>query len=336
METNSEILNELNALSPTLAGMRNVNVFSVPTGYFDSISDTVIACLNVGEPTQNQDERDVPAGYFDNLAGSVLNRIRAAEGSLEDNEKVSPVLASLRDRKVFEVPNGYFENNVTNLLSIVTTQDASDELRSISPLLYSIQNEQVFTVPAGYFENNVANLLNIVNTEDASNELRSISPLLYSIQNEEVFTVPAWYFESVTMDILDKVKPAAAKTVQMPRRKLVARYAIAAMMVGLAAFGVIKFADTNRNPGNSPQVAVMDASIEKGRKMNDQQFNEALKNLSTADIASYLEQNGDITDITALGNNVDESTLPNLEDYLLDEKTLDNYLQQIESSPLNN
>src|SRR5688572_4837382 len=293
METNSEILNELNALSPTLAGMRNVNVFSVPTGYFDSISDTVIACLNVGEPAQNQDERDVPAGYFDNLAGSVLNRIRAAEGSLEDNEKVSPVLASLRDRNVFEVPNGYFENNVTNLLSIVTTEDASDELRSISPLLYSIQNEQVFTVPA-------------------------------------------WYFESVTMDILDKVKPAAAKTVQMPRRKLVARYAIAAMMVGLAAFGVIKFAGTNRNPGNSPQVAVMDASIEKGRKMNDQQFNEALKNLSTADIASYLEQNGDITDITALGNNVDESTLPNLEDYLLDEKTLDNYLQQIESSPLNN
>ena len=275
-----------------LAGIQNVNVFSVPPGYFDSISDTVIACLKVGESLPYQDERDVPAGYFDNLAGSVLNKIRAAEGRLEDNETVSAVLASLRDRNVFEVPNGYFENNVANLLSVVTPEDARDELRSISPLLYSIKNE-------------------------------------------EVFTVPAWYFESVTTDILDKVKPSAAKVVKMPRRNLVARYAIAAMMVGLAAFGVIKLTGIDRNPGN-PEIAVMDASIEKGRKMNDQQFNEALKNLSTADIASYLEQNGDITDITVLGNNVDESTLPNLEDYLLDEKTLDNYLQQIESSPLNN
>src|SRR5678815_802619 len=116
METNNDILNELSALSPTLAGMRNVNVFSVPTGYFDSISDTVIACLKVGESAEYQDERDVPAGYFDNLAGSVLNKIRAAEGRLEDNETVSPLLASLRDRNVFEVPNGYFENNVANLL----------------------------------------------------------------------------------------------------------------------------------------------------------------------------------------------------------------------------
>ena len=292
METNSQILNELNALSPTLAGMRNVNVFSVPPGYFDSISATVIACLKVEDSAQAGDEREVPAGYFDTLAGSVLNKIRAAEGRLEENDTLSPLLAGLRDRNVFKVPNGYFENNIANLLSVVTPEDASDELRRISPLLYSIQNE-------------------------------------------EVFTVPEWYFESVTNEVLDKVKPSAARIVQMPRRNIVARYAIAAIMVGLAAFGVIKFANTD-NPGTQPQVAIMDASIEKGRKMNDQQFNDALKNLTTADIAGYLEQNGDITDITALGNNVDETTLPNLEDYLLDEKTLDNYLKQIESSSLNN
>jgi hypothetical protein len=83
-------------------------------------------------------------------------------------------------------------------------------------------------------------------------------------------------------------------------------------------------------------VAALDASIEKGAKMNDTQFEQALKSLSDLDITNYLENNGDITDIAILGNNVDEDLLPNQEDYLLDDKALDKYINSLEISTSKN
>ncbi|MDO9376736.1 MAG: hypothetical protein Q7T76_20080 [Ferruginibacter sp.] len=292
METNNDILDELNALSPRLVGMRKVNVYTVPEGYFDSISDTVLACLNIEQVLPGAGKADVPAGYFDNLAGSIFQKIKAAEQLSGETETLSPVLAGLKKINVFEVPAGYFEGNVQSVLNQVTIDNASVELRQLSPLLYSIQNEQVFTVPAGYFTN-----------------------------------LPA--------EMSAKVQPVA-KVVKMPRRNIVTRFAVAAMVIGLAAFGVIKYAGNNNSTGLPTQVAALDASIEKGRTMDEQQFNATLKNLTNADIASYLEVNGDLSDITALGNNLDETILPKQEDYLLDDKTLENYLKQIESSSLKN
>ena len=35
MENITEILNELQSLSPTLAGLQGLNVYTVPNGYFD-------------------------------------------------------------------------------------------------------------------------------------------------------------------------------------------------------------------------------------------------------------------------------------------------------------
>jgi hypothetical protein len=80
----------------------------------------------------------------------------------------------------------------------------------------------------------------------------------------------------------------------------------------------------------------LDASIEKGRVMNEEQFNNALGKLNGADIAKYLEANGDIADIASLNNNVDDSGLPNQDDYLLDGTTLDKYLEAIENATINN
>jgi hypothetical protein len=89
-------------------------------------------------------------------------------------------------------------------------------------------------------------------------------------------------------------------------------------------------------PTNGSNVAVLDASIEKGRTMDEKQFNETLENLSEADIAKYLENNGDISDLAALGNNIESNNLPKVEDYLLDETTLENYLKEIENTSTNN
>ena len=122
----------------------------------------------------------------------------------------------------------------------------------------------------------------------------------------------------------------------MPLRSRIIRYASAAILVGAITFGIIKFSDKPATSSVEQNIAVLDPSIEKGRQMNDTEFNQALENLTTTDITNYLEKNGDITDVAALGNNLDEKDLPSQDDYLMDEKTLENYLDKIDLTTLNN
>jgi hypothetical protein len=294
METKNDILDELAALSPRLAGAEKVNVFTVPPHYFDTISDTVLACIKVTQPgVREQAQQSVPEGYFDNLAANILQRIKSEELS-------------------------------------------AGEIASLSPLLHSLKEKNVFEVPVGYFENTAARVLDMMKTETPQQELNRISPLLSDLQPRLVFTVPTGYFEGLPAAVLNSLKGRTGIVIRMQGRNVFTRYAVAALMIGVLAFGVFKY--TGKQPGDTsqPAIAAMDASIEKGRKMDDKQFNEALTNLTTADITSYLEVNGDITDIAALGSKLDETELPSQVDYLLDEKTLENYLKQIELTPLNN
>ncbi|MEP7143951.1 MAG: hypothetical protein ABI707_13810 [Ferruginibacter sp.] len=297
METKTDILNELTSLSQLIAGMNKVNVFTVPPGYFDSISTTVLACLleeyDIINLPANKQSTNVPEGYFDQLADSILDKIKAGE-------------------------------------------TARDEISNLSPLLYDIQNKNVFEAPAGYFEC-LHEVITGKVTAGAKEELKEISPLLYGIQSKTVFELPEGYFASLPGNIIKKVKPQTAKVISMPKRSLFIKYAVAAMITGVTALGLYKLID-KRNQGviTENSVAALDASIEKGKTMNDVQFNEALQNLNGTDIANYLENNGDIADVAALRNNLEDINLPSQEDYLLDETTLDNFLKEIEKTSLNN
>jgi major membrane immunogen (membrane-anchored lipoprotein) len=116
MENRTDILNELQSLSPTLVGLQKVNVYTVPLGYFDMLSNDILATLNIEQnnflPNIKKQIGDVPQGYFNSLADNILTKIK--------------------------------QQQVDNV---------SEELRSISPMLYSIQNQNVYTVPKNYFEN---------------------------------------------------------------------------------------------------------------------------------------------------------------------------------------
>lgn len=298
METKTDILNELTTLSPLIAGMKKVNVFTVPKGYFDSISNTVLACLpedrDIINYPGNTQPTDVPVGYFDLLANSILDKIKASE-------------------------------------------TAPDEIRNLSPLLYAIQNKNVFETPEGYFETLNSIIIVKINSSGSKEEIKAISPLLYSIQGKDVFEVPDAYFTNLPDTILKKVQPPTAKVISMHRRSLMVKYAVAAMMTGVIALGLYKYIDKPDSVVTVEiPVATLDASIEKGKRMNETEFNEALENLTEADIAKYLVKNGDIADVAVLGNNLDESSLPSQEDYLLDESTLENYIKEIEKTTLNN
>ncbi|NOT92666.1 hypothetical protein [Ferruginibacter sp.] len=207
MNNSNNILNELKELSPLLAVIEKINVFTVPEGYFEMLEEQIL--MNVKEETggflstiANQSFRQVPQGYFESLADNILNKIKAQD-------------------------------------------DAVTELKVLSPMLHSITNKNVFTVPQGYFESLAGNVLNKITEQDnAATELKELSPILYSIQNENVFTVPQGYFQSLSATILGKTKPQQAKVIAMSSRRTttILKYAVAAVFTGLMALGVFKFA----------------------------------------------------------------------------------------------
>jgi hypothetical protein len=206
MQNSTDILNELQTLSPLVAGIGNVNVFTVPGGYFEQVADGILKAAKeentaLSGSVFNKPAMEVPQGYFDSLADSILNKIKAQA-------------------------------------------DPETSLKELSPLLNSISNKNVFTVPQSYFENLAGNVLNKITAEDnAATELKDLSPMLQRIQGENVFTVPQGYFESLPGNILNNAKPQPAKVVMMARRRTatILKYAVAAVFTGLMALGVFKF-----------------------------------------------------------------------------------------------
>ncbi len=297
MEANTDILKELSSLSPLIAEMNKTNVFSVPDGYFDSISSKVLMFLpeeqNLFQKDQQGETQGIPAGYFDQLADSILHKIKSGETAIE-------------------------------------------EIRRLSPLLYDIQHKNVLTVPAGYFESLNNSLFHTHEKSLSKDELGEISPDLYSLRDKNVFQAPGGYFAGLADDILKKIHPQLAPVVKMDRRRLFIKYAAAAVLTGMTLLGGYKYFNKTGPSGENQQaIAVMDPSIEKGKSMDEKQFNETLRNLKSADIANYLESNGDVADVGAIGTYIDDNNLPSREDYLLDGRTLEKYLKKIEKSTNN-
>jgi len=115
----------------------------------------------------------------------------------------------------------------------------------------------------------------------------------------------------------------------MPIRRTIFRYASAAIVLSFVTLSIFKFTGTQPSAVKtiaSTVAVALNPSILQGKNMNDKQFNDAMNNLSEDDIASYLEKNGNESDIAELESNIDDNNLPSQDDYLLDDKTLENYL----------
>lgn len=287
MENRTDILNELKELSPTIAAIKKVNVFTVPEGYFEYLG----ADIMMGIETENGLNQtvsavaDVPVGYFDSLSDSILNKIKAQE---TESDVLSTELISLTGKNVFEVPQGYFDSLPGSILAEIKTVD----------------------------------------TEDAATEIRALSPMLYSIQNENVFEVPKGYFENLSAEVLDNVKPQAKVVTMQRRTSNILKYAVAAVFTGVMALGVFKFTNKSKDEFAVPQY------VKDGLKV--QNVDQELASISDADIVKYLEANGTDVKTALVVGSTDNSELPSEEDYLLDEKALDTYLNSINVNDLKN
>jgi uncharacterized protein YihD (DUF1040 family) len=238
MNNSNDILNELKDISPVLAGMEKVNVFTVPAGYFERLSEGVLMSVreenNLLQYIPSTIVNNVPQGYFDTLADSILNKIKAQETAAEELSALSTVVAGISKQDVLTVPVGYFEQLSTAVLNKVQMPvSAIDELNELSPVLSGIQKQQVFTVPDGYFE-----------------------------------TLPA--------QIVKAVLPQQAKVVSMGKRTTLTfvKYAVAAMFTGVMALGVYKYVSPNKiaedpTVASGKQIAKQNSFDEELSKVTD-------------------------------------------------------------------
>jgi len=296
MNKRIEILNELKEISPLVAAIGDINVFTVPDGYFDTVSSTVLVCIKEDIASGNIADQphapgnDIPVDYFNNLPDAVIAKIKAQEqrSAADELKEISSVVAGIIKTNPFELPEQYFEQ----LPSAILSQLDSDETPA---LLKPIRSVQIFEVPQGYFHHLPAAILNKAQQEQG------------------------------------------ARVVTMPKGTIFMRYAAAAVITGALALGVFKYAGTPvNNIDSTTATAQLEPTIEKGINMDDKNFDETLNNLSDEDIAQYLVKNNNYADLAVLTSNVEENILPNEEDYLLDNTTLDIFLQEIESKNLEN
>ena len=390
MKISPEILNELKAVSPLLAGMEKVNVFQVPEDYFGELSQriasyTILNNISAVDNIAKINLQEIPVGYFNTLSNSIMAKVKATylETAEEELQGISSMLFSLKDANVFSVPENYFNsisdsiiakvktNNTETIgeelrsisstlyslkdvnvfsvpenyldsvsdsifakLKTSITETAGEELRSISPTLFSLKNVNVFLVPENYFisvSDSIIAKVKANNAETAEEELRSISHTLFSLKSANVFTVPENYFESFSDNVNEKVKPQPAKIISMNSRKSWWKYAAAAVVTGVIAFGSLQIFNnvlTNHYVVASNLPGYIKASFQY---KNEDDLNAGIAKLSDADIIKYLEKSGNIMDNELLTNNTDVSEMPDQTEYLNDENTLNKYLDKIDA-----
>ena len=240
---------------------------------------------------------------------------------LNELQIISPYLAEIGKVNVFQVPENYFEElpikALTNIFLHIDEKNSDQQ------------------VPEGYFDRLSDKILLKIRKEDqqsAKEEISIISPILSSLKDKNVFTVPHGYFEKLGDSVHAKLKPGEAKIIPLSTVKKWWKYAAAAVIAGALTVGSFQIFNnkSNREDGNS----VLTASIPDYIKLSFQyktpeQLDQGIASLSDDEIATYLEKHGNIMDDEMLTNDIDANELPSPDDYLIDDSTLNNFLNTI-------
>lgn len=237
---------------------------------------------------------------------------------IKELQGISPMLAQMQKVNVFEVPEGYF----SRLAEKMTTRILLEEKDSFN---FDKRNTQ--QVPEGYFDSLSDVILSKIKKEEAENneeDFQKSFPVLHSLKNKNVFTVPENYFEGISYQIINKIKShQPAKVISMKTRWW--KYAAAAIIAGIITIGSLQIFNSSRDGDQIP--SYVESSFQY---KTPEQVDEGIASLSDDEIIKYLEKYGSIMDNDLLIKDVDVKELPATEDYLIDENTLNNYLEKID------
>jgi hypothetical protein len=251
---------------------------------------------------------------------------------LQELSELQSSLAHAAIQNVYQVPAGYFDNlieQVLNRIKALDTENAKEELNYLSPLLNGISKKMPYAVPANFFDGLAESIIESEKNsyQTPAEELETLSPLLSGLKKEMPYSVPQDYFEELTTTINIEATRPAVKVVSITRQKWF-RYAAAAVVIGFVAFGGILFFTKKENidpvtksaewvknnmkkvstddidkfveltDEEAPVVASTDVSIEMKDK---NEIKNLIKDVSDKDIQNFLDE----TQTDEPGNNDD-------------------------------
>ncbi|MEO5944811.1 MAG: hypothetical protein ABIP30_03940 [Ferruginibacter sp.] len=237
---------------------------------------------------------------------------------------ISPAVAEIPFANVFSVPDGYFNILTNNLLA---------ELPIDQNFLDNIP-KQPFSIPENYFDDLSDSILNKIKAgsiETSAEEILNLSPTIAGIGKRNVFAVPINYFDKNVEKIVGVTLPQPAKVITMQKRSSFSRYAVAAGISGLIGLSVISFFNnkgtTDKNFFASAETKTAMADAKQIIKNNS--FDQELNTISDKDIEQYLEKRGLNVNAALVASSGDDNiNLPAPEDYIINDNTLDNYLNK--------
>lgn len=213
---------------------------------------------------------------------------------------------------VFKVPLQYFEELPARVLLKINAE------------------EMPLTVPSNYFNTLSDEILHKIkysyNNENsnAKYEMQEISPVLAALSKVNCYSVPAGYFSELPATIIASIpKDQPAKVINMRKMPAMVRYLIAAAFTGLIGFSIFSMFTNNNKPAiNSQVMAEANSIVANGT------FDAELSTLSATDIENYLQESGHDPDAAVAAAAINDNNLPDQLDYLLNENTLDDYLNK--------
>lgn len=253
-------------------------------------------------------------------------------------------LLNLDNKNYFFIPEGYFNNLASDILTHVFIKSLPSEnpytvsetyftnlpniiLEKINfkhiPVLQA-EEKNGYAVPDGYFNSLADNILKKIKStalDSVQQELEQISPLLGSISRQNVYSVPDNYFNKLeALEIVEKkVKPAETKVISLSgRARKWINYAVAACISAvLFGGGYLYFFNNKRE----------DTEISSLENINVQ---KELSGLSDEEIKNYLNENNNMAVYTNTGIDGEQQQNIDIQNLLqnVSDKEIQQYLNQ--------
>lgn len=236
---------------------------------------------------------------------------------LKELEQISQAVAQVSAETPYRVPVGYFDSLDTVIMARIAAGGNEE-----NSLLQVAGKQMPQDVPQGYFDTLSDTILSKIkeqqNIQTASEELSELSPLLAGLSKANLYEVPVGYFETLPAGVTKKT--TETKVVSMFSKKVWVRYAAAAVVFGLIAFGINFF---------SSQSTVSGPGIPTAK--TEEQINTELAKISDEEIINYLKMTSDGKDVAAIASVVDQSQLPTEADYM-DDAFMESFMKELEQT----
>ena len=233
---------------------------------------------------------------------------------MEELRAISPAVANLDSRNVFEVPEGYFDTLPASILLKIKNLETESAQGDPAPgFLDQVSKSNPFSVKDGYFDSLAGEILSKIRQSNSTNpidaEISELSPLLADLRKKQVFEVPMGYFDGLEGDIIQKLNPEKrGKVISLGAgKRSFLNYAAAASVIGIIGIGALMmFRNGNNSNSNSANssTAVLNQSI-----------NGVMPQVSDEALANFLD-NTVGNDVPDLDNQTDDNSLAllNLDD----------------------